>query len=144
MNINNETSVSYEYICYCDGGSRGNPGIAGIGVVIYNTQTKKKIEIAKYLGNDKTNNFAEYTAMVICLEKLVEFKAKSALVIADSELIVKQMNGEYSVKSPNIKPLYKKARDFADQIETIKIKHTYRSGNSRADELANEAMDKKQ
>ena len=97
-------------------------------------------ELGEYLGHC-TNNVAEYTALVRGLTAAKALGAAKLLVRSDSELVVRQMNGQYKVKSPDLKPLYQKAIALMDQIGDVKVTHTYREGNTRADKLANLAMD---
>ena len=132
----------YQFVCYTDGASRGNPGEAGCGVIIHDTITGKKYRYGKYLGK-QTCNYAEYNALILCLEKLIELDAKSAHVIADSQLVVQQINGVFKVKNKNIIPLFNRCKTLIQKIPQFKIEHTYRSGNSEADEMANIAIDKK-
>jgi ribonuclease HI len=123
-----------------DGGSRGNPGPAGIGVTLTDLSAKPVYELGEFLGRC-TNNVAEYTAL---LRGLAAAKAKGAtkvIVRSDSELVVRQLNGQYKVKSPDLKPLYQKAISLMGEIGEVKVHHVYREGNTRADKLANMAMD---
>lgn len=126
-----------------DGGSRGNPGPAGIGVTITTAPPAAKhvYELGEFLGSH-TNNVAEYTALVRGLEAAKVLGAKKLHVKADSELIVRQVNGIYRCKSPDLKPLYEKALTLMRQIGDVEVKHVYREDNSRADALANAAMDR--
>jgi len=123
-----------------DGGARGNPGPAGIGVVIENEKGKVLEEHAKFLGV-KTNNQAEYEAVILGLQRAKHLKADSVEVVADSELVVKQANGEYQVKHQNTKPLYAEMRALVLQIGSVKFRHVRREENSHADDLSNKAMD---
>jgi ribonuclease HI len=124
-----------------DGGSRGNPGPAGVGVTITDEAGRPVYELGEFLGRC-TNNVAEYTGLVRGLSAAIALKADKLLVRADSELVVKQVNGIYRVKSPDLKPLFQKAMDLMGQIKEVKVSHVYRESNSRADELANAAMDR--
>jgi ribonuclease HI len=125
-----------------DGGSRGNPGPAGIGVTITTPPpTPQRIyELGEYLGRC-TNNVAEYTALVRGLEAALALGAHKVIVKADSELVVRQLAGQYRVKSPDLKPLYAKAIALMRQIGDVHVNHVYREHNGRADALANAAMD---
>jgi ribonuclease HI len=124
-----------------DGGSRGNPGPAGIGVVLLDEHGEPVYELGEFLGRC-TSNFAEYTALIRGLAAAKILKASKVSIKADSELVVRQINGIYKVKSPDLKPLYLRARSLMDEIGDVKIQHVYREGNARADELANLAMDR--
>lgn len=131
----------YEYTCYTDGASRGNPGHASVGIVIKNNKTFKTLYLYKYLGDKLTCNYAEYTAFIMCIEKLLSLKAKTVEFFVDSALVANQINGKYRVSSPNIKPLYKKAISLLSKFDSYTITHTYREGNTIADKLANKALD---
>ncbi len=130
-----------ELIIYTDGASRNNPGEAGAGVVIL--RDGEPIEkIARYLGTT-TNNIAEYTAAIIGLEHAVRMGASHVTLIADSELMVKQLNGQYRVKNEGLKPLHAKARDLIARIGSVEVQYTPREKNREADALANKAIDEK-
>ncbi len=122
-------------IAYIDGGSRGNPGPAGAGVYFPGI-----VSVAEYLG-EQTNNFAEYTALVTALKFAVAMGCDDLEVFSDSELVVKQIRGEYRVKNPNIIPLYQSAKMWMRLIGRCSIEHVRREFNKDADRLANDAMD---
>jgi len=124
-----------------DGGSRGNPGPAGIGVTITDDKGQRVYELGEFIGRC-TNNVAEYTALLRGLSAAIALQADTLLVRADSELVVRQITGVYRVKSPDLKPLYQQAMELMAQIKTVKVNHVYRESNSRADALANMAMDR--
>ena len=123
-----------------DGGSRGNPGPAGIGITLTDEQGTPLYELGEFLGRC-TNNVAEYTALIRGLSAARTIGARKLQVRSDSELLVRQINGIYKVKSPDLKPLFQQAMSLMNQIGDVKVSHVYREGNTRADELANEAMD---
>jgi ribonuclease HI len=125
-----------------DGGSRGNPGPAGFGIVIRAQDDTPIFTLGRFIGR-ATNNVAEYSGLICGLEKAAELGATRVLVRGDSELVIKQMKGLYRVKNEGLKPLYQKARALADGFAEIKFDHTYRDGNELADKLANRAMDRK-
>lgn len=129
------------YEIYTDGGARGNPGPAGIGVYILKNG-KPVHEIMEYIG-ETTNNVAEYTALVRAL-MWVSAKEDADVVVMklDSELVVKQMKGEYKVKNPVLKVLWAEAQKLAYTLQNISYEHVRREQNVEADRLANEAMDK--
>jgi probable phosphoglycerate mutase len=127
-------------VAYCDGGSRGNPGPAGFGVYIQDSTGKVLAELSQYLGAH-TNNFAEYSALLAALEFAIAHGYKSLRVISDSELMVKQMKGQYRVNSPELRPLYEQARRRIPQLDHFQIQHVLREKNRHADRLANLAMD---
>jgi probable phosphoglycerate mutase len=129
------------FTAHCDGGSRGNPGPSGYGAVIEDANGRVVAELSEYLGI-QTNNFAEYSGLLAVLRWAVENKAKRLRVISDSELMVKQMQLLYKVKSPSLRPLFDEALRLTRHIEHFEMRHTLRGGNKQADRLANEAMDK--
>lgn len=120
---------------YIDGGSRGNPGEAGIGVYFPGV-----VRIAEYLGTG-TNNFAEYSALLAALRFAVFTRCEELQVFADSELVVKQIKGEYRVQNENIRVLYDSAIRWIRLIPSFSINHVRRENNKEADKLANLAMD---
>ncbi len=124
-----------------DGGARGNPGPAGYGVYIRDASGAPIKQISEYIGH-KTNNFAEYSALLAALQFAVDNGHKAFKVISDSELMVRQMTGRYRVSSPDLKPLYEKARALVRQLDRFSIEHVLRAQNKHADLLANEAMDR--
>jgi ribonuclease HI len=123
-----------------DGGARGNPGPAGIGVVIEDEHGKVLEEHAVFLGI-KTNNQAEYQAAILALQRAKKLGADSVKVFADSELVVKQASGLYKVKHVNIKPLFAELKTLMLQIGHVKFEHVRREKNTHADALSNQAMD---
>jgi len=125
-----------------DGGSRGNPGPAGIGVVLRAADGTPLVTLGRFIGR-ATNNVAEYKALIAGLEEAKKLGARKVIIRGDSELIVKQMNGQYRVKNADLRPLYELAQDLMSEFETAKIEHNYREDNSLADKLANLAMDRK-
>ena len=124
---------------FTDGGSRGNPGPAAYAYVIKRAG-EPDIEEMGYLGQT-TNNIAEYTGLVKALEHARELGGRKLIVNSDSELMVKQLNGQYKVKNEGLRPLYQQAVALRKQFDAVTIKHIYRDQNSQADALCNEAMD---
>ncbi|HUO10530.1 MAG TPA: reverse transcriptase-like protein [Phycisphaerae bacterium] len=124
-----------------DGGSRGNPGPAGIGVVLLDDKNRPLYELGEFLGQ-RTSNFAEYTALLRGLSAAKALRASRLSIKADSELVVRQINGIYKVKSADLLPLYRQAKVLMAEIGNVTISHVYREKNARADELANLAMDR--
>jgi ribonuclease HI len=120
---------------YIDGGSRGNPGEAGIGIHFPGV-----VRIAEYLGT-ATNNFAEYSALLTALRYAVFIRCSELHVYADSELVVRQIQGEYQVRTEAIRPLYQAAQRWIALIPHFSISHVRREQNKEADRLANLAMD---
>lgn len=125
-----------------DGASSGNPGEAGIGVVVRQDQQTIK-EISKSIGI-ATNNVAEYSALIYALQECLIRRADEVKVITDSELVYKQMIGEYKVKNPNILPLFEQAQHLLQGIKKFSIEHVLREHNTDADRLATQSIKKKQ
>lgn len=128
-------------VAYCDGGSRGNPGPSGYGVSVEDAVGHPIAEISEFLGV-RTNNFAEYSGLLAALEYAVTHGHKHLRVVADSELMVKQMKGQYRVNSPDLRPLWEEAKRRAARLDKFEIQHVLRGKNKRADALANQAMDR--
>jgi len=130
-----------EYKLQFDGCSKSNPGIAGAGAVIYkfNKEISSKI---KFVGNNETNNVAEYTGLIIGLLEAINLNIKVLIVEGDSMLVIKQMKGEYKVKSANLINLYNEAKILEKEFDFIDFKHIYRENNKRADALSNLAISK--
>jgi ribonuclease HI len=124
---------------YIDGAARGNPGPAAFAYVIQRDGSPP-IEAKGTLGRT-TNNVAEYTALVRALEHAASLGARRLVVHSDSELLVKQMNGEYQVKNPDLRALYDQANSLARPFSQVTIRHVRREQNRRADQLCNEALD---
>jgi len=124
---------------HIDGAARGNPGPAGIGIVIKDGP-KLIEEIGAYIGKT-TNNIAEYMALIRGLEEVLIRGFKSASFFSDSELLVKQLNGEYKVKHDNLVPLNYHALTLIDRMKDFSIKHVAREKNAHADRMANEGLD---
>jgi probable phosphoglycerate mutase len=122
-----------------DGGSRGNPGPAGYGVRI-EKEDGTVVELKESIGT-ATNNVAEYSGLIAALAWAADHGVSRLHILADSDLLVKQMRGEYRVKSPGLQPLFERARSLARQIGHVKFEHVRREFNKDADRLANEAMD---
>ncbi len=126
---------------FCDGGSRGNPGPSGYGVSIEDEHGATVAELSEFLGV-KTNNVAEYSGLLAALAYALAHGYERLRVVSDSELMVKQMKGQYRVNSPELRPLYDEAKKRAGQLKKFEITHVLRGKNKDADRLANEAMDK--
>ena len=133
-----ETSLSI----FTDGVARGNPGDGGFGVVIKGDDGATIEEIAGYLGKT-TNNFAEYSALIAALKGVVKYNAEKVEIFSDSQLMVRQINGQYSVKSESLLPLYTEAKSLISNLRNVKLFHVPREKNKEADALANKAVDQK-
>ncbi len=125
-----------------DGGSRGNPGPSGAGVVVSAADGTPLITLGRFIGR-ATNNVAEYRGLIIALQEAKKLGARKIIIRGDSELIIKQMKGEYKVRHPQLKPLYDEARQLLGGFEAHKIEHNLRHKNELADKLANLAMDRR-
>lgn len=126
---------------YCDGGSRGNPGVAGSGSVVYDASGETLGEIAYVVGKKSTNNVAEYYGLVRGLEACREVGATHVDVFMDSKLVVEQMTGRWKIKHPDMQKLAREARDLASSFEKVTYTWVPRAKNKKADELSNVAMD---
>lgn len=127
---------------FVDGAARGNPGPAGIGVVV-KKGPETLLEVADYIGK-ATNNVAEYLALIRGLEEALLLGATEVEVFSDSELLVKQVNGEYRVKNEGLIPLSYQARALISKFKRFSITHKVREENKHADELANKGIDHQQ
>lgn len=131
--------MSDTWIVYTDGACRGNPGLASAGVFV-KSPDGKEYSFKQFLGH-QTNNYAEYQAMILALQELRKLQVNRVLIRADSQLMVRQMLGEYKVKHEAIKPLFAEAKALQKQFESVKFEHVPREQNKQADQLANEAID---
>jgi ribonuclease HI len=131
-----------DFFIHADGASRGNPGEAGAGAVISDSRGRTVKELKIYLGM-ASNNVAEYQAATLALERAFELGAKNVTLSLDSELVVRQLRGEYRVREPHLKILHEKARETLNRFSRYSILHIPREENRRADQLANEAIDQK-
>jgi len=127
-------------VAHIDGGARGNPGPAGYGVSVEDAAGRKVVELYGYLGT-ATNNTAEYAALLALLEYARKSGAASLRVLSDSELLVRQIRGEYRVRHPGLQILHGAARRLIDDLPSVVLEHVPREQNGAADALANRAMD---
>lgn len=128
---------------YTDGASRGNPGPAAIGAVLYRgSPTSRNVvaELSRGIGQT-TNNVAEYRAVIEGLKMAVEHRPSSLVLRSDSQLLVRQLSGVYRVKSPRMRPLYRTAQEVLEVLPEVRIEHIPREQNRHADRLANQALD---
>lgn len=125
---------------YTDGASRGNPGLAGAGMVLFDAEGREIAAESAFLGRC-TNNVAEYRALLLGLELARQTGCEKLKVYLDSELIVRQLTGIYRVKNAALKPLYEQARQLLQSFAEFSVSHVVRAMNSRADELANQGID---
>lgn len=122
---------------FSDGGARGNPGPAGAGGIV---KGDKPLTVSQYLGT-ATNNQAEYTALILTLQKALQEGYSELDIYADSELMIKQLRGEYKVKNQQLLPLYLEAQKLLQQLKKWSLTHVRREYNKEADQLVNEAID---
>jgi probable phosphoglycerate mutase len=134
------SSSADSIVAHIDGGSRGNPGPAGYGVAINDSAGRRIAELSDYLGV-QTNNFAEYSALLAALEYAVKHGHKTLKVVSDSELLVRQMRGQYRVRNETLQQMAHEARQLIGKLESFEIRHVLREQNREADGLANQAMD---
>jgi ribonuclease HI len=127
---------------YSDGAARGNPGPAGAGAVLLDTQGRVVDRLGKYLGV-QTNNYAEYMGLLLGLKRARALGAREVEVFADSELMIRQLGGQYAVKSPTLKPLFEQARALLGEFTRVKLVHGPRAMNTDADEMSNRAIDER-
>ena len=125
---------------YTDGASRGNPGPAAIGATIKDEQGRLITSISQRIGR-ATNNHAEYRAIITALEEAIRLGAKQVEINSDSELVVRQINGEYRVKKATLKPLYQRVKQLQSLLDSSTITYIPRQQNIEADNLANIALD---
>ena len=134
-------AIRDKIVLHTDGGSRGNPGPAGYGVVLTDGSGKVLEERGEFIGR-ATNNEAEYRGLIAGLERARALGASEVIVRADSELVVRQINGRYRVKSARLRPLYAQSCALLEGFERWRVDHVPRERNARADALANEAMNR--
>lgn len=126
---------------YIDGAARGNPGPAAYGVIYRNSDEKVVARLGRAIG-EATNNVAEYHGLVAALDYAHEHGFRALKIFSDSELLVRQLRGEYKVKSPDLKPFYERARALIGKLEFFDIAAVPRERNRDADRLANQALDR--
>jgi ribonuclease HI len=137
---NMSTPLGY-LVAHIDGGARGNPGPAGFGVMIEDEAGRPVAKLSEYLGK-QTNNYAEYSGLLAALTYALKHGFKALKVFSDSELMVKQIKGDYKVKNPALKELHDRASTMIDNLDAFEINHVLREKNRDADRLANLAMDR--
>ena len=127
-------------VAHIDGGARGNPGPAGFGAILEDEMGRPVVELSNYLGK-QTNNYAEYSGLLAALSYVTKHGFKALKVYSDSELMVKQITGQYKVSNPSLKELHARAMRMIEDLEAFEINHVPREQNREADWLANRAMD---
>ena len=134
-------TVADTYVLHCDGASRGNPGLASIGFVLSDPQGREVVVHAEVLGDAITNNVAEYTALVRGLDAALAHGVQHLRVRLDSELVVRQVRGEYRVRHAGLQALHRAVCARLSDFASFHIEHVPRAANRRADALANAALD---
>ncbi len=132
---------AFAIVANIDGGSRGNPGPAAYGVVIRNARGEVLAKLGEYIGSE-TNNVAEYSGLLAALDWAVRENHKSLKVFSDSELLVRQMRGQYRVKNPDLRQLFERAQSLARKLDLFSIEHVRRESNRDADRLVNQVLDR--
>lgn len=132
--------VDSDYLLQFDGCSKGNPGVAGAGAVIYYLG-KEHWSAASFVGDSFTNNYAEYCGLIVGLKSAIRMGIKRLKVEGDSMLVINHMKGVYKCKSDNLLKLYDEAKELERQFDEITYAHIYRTNNKRADELSNIAIE---
>jgi len=127
---------------YSDGAARGNPGPAGAGAVVVNEAGAAVAEIGRYLG-EQTNNVAEYQGLLLGLRHALEYGATEVEVLADSQLLIRQLAGVYRVRNAGLMPLYEEAKRLLKRFRKVELRHIPREMNSAADEMSNRAIDER-
>jgi ribonuclease HI len=140
MSTETPQDVNQDLIIYCDGASRGNPGPAAYGIVITTATGQEIVAEGRALGI-ATNNQAEYAALARALELAAQLRPRRVEVRLDSELLVRQMNGQYRVRSAHLAPLYARVQELVRKLPEVRFVHVPRMLNARADKLANAALD---
>jgi ribonuclease HI len=126
---------------FVDGAARGNPGPSGVGVVVLDPDERVLARYSAYIGR-RTNNQAEYEGLIAALRIAACFVTDSTRILMDSELVVRQVSGEYKVKNPGLKALHDRAMRLLRELPAVTVEHVGRSANAPADGLANEAIDR--
>ena len=127
---------------FSDGAARGNPGPAGAGAVLMDAEGRVVARLGRFLGI-QTNNYAEYMGLLLGLKHARSLGVKELEVLADSELLIRQLQGRYQVKSPTLRPLYEEATALLAQFPRVKLTHVPREKNKAADEMSNRAIDER-
>ncbi len=141
--------VPKKIILYIDGGARGNPGPSALGAIFLNEKKEIIKKYSEYLGDELTNNQAEYEALIFSFKKIKALFGKKKIknieleVNSDSELLIKQMKGEYKIKEPKIQSLFLRAWNLKLDFKKVKFKLVPRQENKTADKLVNQALDNK-
>ena len=128
-------------IIYADGASRGNPGPASIGAVVYDDSGRELHTVSRRIGRT-TNNEAEYRAAIAALEAALALGVRDVELRMDSELVVRQLDSRYKVRNPSLRRLFGRVKDLQVRFASFQVNHVRREANRRADQLANQALDR--
>ena len=134
------SDLEFEYVMKFDGCSKGNPGLAGAGAVIYHFDKEYWSE-SLFVGEFVTNNYAEYSGLILGLQQAIKLGIKHLKIEGDSLLVINQMKGVYNCNSINLIQLHESARELESNFETLQYEHIFRNKNKRADELSNHAVE---
>lgn len=129
------------WVIYTDGASRGNPGPASIGAVVYDESGRELHTVSRRIGR-ATNNEAEYRSAIAGLEAALALGARDVELLMDSELVVRQLDARYKVRNPSLRRLFGRVKDLQWRFASFRVRHVRREQNRRADQLANEAFDR--
>jgi ribonuclease HI len=127
---------------YSDGAARGNPGPAGAGAVLVDESGDVVAELGRFLGN-QTNNVAEYEGLLLGLDRALELGATDLEVLADSQLVIRQLSGIYRVRNEGLRPLFERAKSLLARFRRVELRHIPREMNAAADEMSNRAIDER-
>ena len=130
-----------DWVVFADGASRGNPGPASVGAVVYDESGREIHTVSRRIGR-ATNNEAEYRAAIAGLEAALALGARDVELRMDSELVVRQLDGRYKVRNPSLRRLFGRVKDLQWRFASLRVQHVRREQNRRADGLANEALDR--
>ena len=130
-----------KWVIYTDGASRGNPGPASIGAVVYDESGRELHTVSRRIGR-ATNNEAEYRSAIAGLEAALALGARDVELLMDSELVVRQLDARYKVRNPSLRRLFGRVKDLQWRFASFRVRHVRREQNRRADQLANEAFDR--
>ena len=137
-----ERTAAHKVQVFSDGAARGNPGPAGAGAVVVDSSGNVVAEVGRYLGQ-QTNNVAEYQGLLLGLRHALKHGANEVEVLADSQLLIRQLSGIYRVKHPGLIPLFEEAKKLLKQFRKVDLRHIPREQNGAADEMSNRAIDER-
>lgn len=139
-NQNQTQTQNPMHTLFFDGCSKGNPGRAGAGAVLYNEAGDEVVAVSGFVGHAATNNEAEYTGLIMGLNEAIKHGITELHVCGDSQLVIRQMQGKYKVNSAKLIPLHEHATSLATNLTKVDFEHVYRDSNKRADALSNDGV----